>query len=110
VIVSADHGESFEGGVYMHGSDNLTRPQLHVPLIIQTPGQRRGKRVKVTADHTSLAPTILELAGLPRPAYLCGQSLVPWLSGDRDGASQGVAFSQYLWNAKLFDPIQGRFA
>jgi arylsulfatase A-like enzyme len=106
VIVSADHGESFDGGIYMHGNAYLTRPPLHVPLIIRTPGQEQSRRVKVTADHTSLAPTILELAGLSRPATMRGSSLAPWLSGESDGAGEGIAFSQYLWSARLFDPIR----
>jgi hypothetical protein len=74
-------------------------------LIVRTPGQTQGRRVKVTADHTSLAPTIIELAGLQRPAWMTGTSLVPWLSGDRDGAGEGVAFSQFLENASVFHPI-----
>ena len=63
VIVSADHGESFEGGIYRHESPYQTRPVIHVPLIIRTPGQQDGRKVAFTADQTTLAPTILELAG-----------------------------------------------
>ena len=40
VIVSADHGESFEGGVFRHESPYLTRPVLHIPLIIRIPDQQ----------------------------------------------------------------------
>ena len=34
VIVSADHGESFEGGIYQHEHQYMTRPEIHIPLII----------------------------------------------------------------------------
>ncbi|HKD07849.1 MAG TPA: sulfatase [Bryobacteraceae bacterium] len=105
VIVSADHGESFEGGIYMHATPFLTRPQLHVPLMIHTPGQTQGRRIKATADHTSLAPTILDLAGVPCPKWMKGPSLVPWLSEERDGAGEGIAFSQCLQTSSLFRPI-----
>ena len=64
VMFSADHGESFEGGVYQHSSPYQTRPVIHIPLIIRTPGQQDSRTVSVTADQTSLAPTILELAGV----------------------------------------------
>ena len=74
VVVSADHGESFEGGVYQHQTPYLTRPVIHIPLIIRTPGQRDGRTVAVTADQTSLAPTILDLAGQPRRDWMRGQS------------------------------------
>ena len=45
VIVSADHGESFEGGVFQHESPYQTRPVIHVPLIIRTPDQQDGRTV-----------------------------------------------------------------
>ena len=89
VVVSADHGESFEGGVFQHGSPYLTRPMIHIPLIIRTPGQQDSRRVAFTADQTALAPTILELAGQPKPDGMRGQSLAGWLNRDGHGAGEG---------------------
>ncbi len=106
VIVSADHGESFEGGVYQHQTPYLTRPVIHVPLIIHTPGQQDGRTVAFTADQTSLAPTILELAGVPRPDWMRGQSLVPWLNGAATGKENGLAFTQYLERNSIFKPLR----
>jgi arylsulfatase A-like enzyme len=105
VIVSADHGESFEGGVYQHSSPYLTRPVIHVPLIIRTPGQQDSRTVSVTADQTSLAPTILELAGQPKPDWMNGPSLVPWLSPDAQGEGKGLAFTQYFERNSVFKPL-----
>jgi arylsulfatase A-like enzyme len=104
VIVSADHGESFEGGVYTHDSSYQTRPEIHIPLIIRLPGQERGSRVAVTADETSLAPTILDIAGVPRGSWMRGPSLVPWLNSDRGGEGEGLAFTQYLATSSIFKP------
>jgi arylsulfatase A-like enzyme len=106
VIISADHGESFEGGVYQHSSPYLTRPVIHVPLIIKTPGQKEGKAVAVTADQTSLAPTILELAGVPRPASMQGPSLVPWLTEDSPSEEKGIAFCQYFERNSVYRPLR----
>jgi arylsulfatase A-like enzyme len=106
VIVSADHGESFEGGVYQHDSPYLTRPVIHVPLIIRTPDQRDNRSVAVTADQTALAPTILELAGQPKPDWMRGQSLVPWLDRDGQGEVEGLAFCQYLEMNSVFEPLR----
>ena len=106
VILSADHGESFEGGVYQHFSLYLTRPVIHIPLIIRTPGQQGGRTVAFTADQTSLAPTILELAGLPKPNEMRGQSLVAWLNQDSKGEGKGLAFSQYLAKNSVFKPLR----
>jgi arylsulfatase A-like enzyme len=106
VIVSADHGESFEGGVFRHESPYLTRPVIHIPLIIKTPDQQHGRTVEFTADQTALAPTILELAGLPKPDWMHGQSLVTWLNRDPSGAAQGIAFSQFLEKNSVLKPLQ----
>ncbi len=104
VIVSSDHGESFEGGIYQHESQYLTRPVIHIPLIIRTPGQQEGRRVAFTADQTALAPTILELAGQPKPDWMPGQSLARWLNSDGEG--EGLAFCQYLEQNSVFKPLQ----
>jgi arylsulfatase A-like enzyme len=106
VIVSADHGESFEGGVYQHDSPYLTRPVIHVPLIIRTPGQQESRWVAFTADQTALAPTILELAGQPKPDWMRGQSLAGWLDGDGQGKGEGLAFCQYLEKNSAFKPLR----
>ena len=106
VIVSADHGESFEGGVYQHSSPYLTRPVIHIPLIVRTPGQQDSHTVSVTADQTSLAPTILELAGLPKPNWMSGPSLVPWLNTEAQGEGKGLAFTQYFERNSVFKPLR----
>ena len=105
VIVSADHGESFEGGLYGHGARYQTRPEIHIPLIIRMPGQERGSRVALTVDQTMLAPTILDIAGVPRGDWMRGQSLVPWLNRNGEGEGQGLAFTQYLATNSIFKPL-----
>jgi arylsulfatase A-like enzyme len=105
VIVSADHGESFEGGVFQHDSAYQTRPVIHIPLVIRKPGQRETSRVAFTADQTALAPTILELAGQPKPAGMRGQSLAGWLGRDGQGEGEGLAFCQYLETNSVFKPL-----
>jgi arylsulfatase A-like enzyme len=104
VIVSADHGESFEGGIYQHGGRYFTRPVLHIPLIIRTPRQQEGRTVAFVADQTALAPTILGLAGHPKPDWMTGQSLARWLESDSAGEGEGLAFSQYLEINSIFKP------
>ena len=108
VIVSADHGESFEGGVYQHSTPYLTRPVIHVPLVVRTPGQQDGRTVNYTVDQTALAPTILGLAGQPKPNWMSGQSLVPWLEKNGQGDGEGTAFSQYLAKNDIYKPIKRR--
>jgi len=105
VIVSADHGEGFEGGVFRHESPYLTRPTIHIPLIIRTPGQQQGRTVAFTADQTALAPTVLDLAGKVKPDWMHGQSLVPWLTAEKTGGGEGMAFAQFLEKNSVFKPL-----
>lgn len=106
VIVSADHGESFEGGVYQHKSAYQTRPVIHVPLIIRTPGQQEGRTITFTADQTALSPTILELAGQPKPDSMRGESLVPWLTREGHREDEGLAFTQYFERNNVSKPLR----
>jgi arylsulfatase A-like enzyme len=80
VIVSADHGEGFgEHGQYFHGFalwENLVR----VPLFVKGPGMA-PRHVALRRSHIDLAPTILELLGVPADPGFAGKSLVAELTG-----------------------------
>lgn len=106
VILAADHGDSFQGGIYGHANPHLTRPQLHIPFIVRMPGQEQGKRVGITADQTAFAPTILDIAGLSQPQWMRGRSLAPWLNSEAGGEGRGLAFSQDLQTNTVFEPIR----
>jgi arylsulfatase A-like enzyme len=54
---------------------------MRVPLIITGPGIRQGKCNEL-ALNIDLAPTMLELAGLPKDNNMHGRSLVPLLRGE----------------------------
>jgi len=80
LIISADHGEAFgEHGFYKHAFeiwDVLTR----VPLMISGPGIT-PRRVDERRSHLDLAPTILDLMGLPPEPQFMGKSMLPELHG-----------------------------
>jgi arylsulfatase A-like enzyme len=80
VVVFSDHGEQFgEHGLYQHGN-SLYDVLLHVPLILRAPGLvPAGRRVPAVVGLIDVAPTMLELLGLPLPHWTQGRSLVPLL-------------------------------
>lgn len=82
VVVTSDHGEAFgEHGLLEHGL--LYAENLHVPLLLWSPGRvPAGQRLSAQVSSVDVAPTLLELAGLPAPAATEGRSLVPWLRGE----------------------------
>jgi arylsulfatase A-like enzyme len=104
VIVSSDHGESFQGGFLGHGGSQQLRPILHVPLLVHLPGQAVKQEIVVAADQTALAPTILEIAGLGRPGWMDGQSLLG-LSGAAGDNRTSRAFTQFLAPNSSFEPV-----
>lgn len=64
-----------------------------VPMIIRGPGIPHGKVSKIPSTHIDMAPTYLEMAGVPKadwPSFLDGRSLLKEWQGD-ENANCGVA-------------------
>jgi arylsulfatase A-like enzyme len=80
VIVMSDHGEEFlEHGGTSHGR-TLYEESVRVPLILVGPGIPAGLRVAERVSLIDLAPTLLELLGLPKEPRFEGRSLVPLMT------------------------------
>jgi arylsulfatase A-like enzyme len=76
IIITADHGESLgEGGRFLHGL-SLNQEQVHVPLLVSVPWLREPLRVHSLVSLLDVAPTLLDLAGIPVPAQFKGRSLM----------------------------------
>jgi arylsulfatase len=67
IVVVADHGEElWERGALGHGNTDLHAELTHVPLVLHWPeGLPDGLRVPALVGGVDLAPTLLELCGLP---------------------------------------------
>jgi choline-sulfatase len=78
IVVTGDHGEAFgEHGMYRHGYE-LWEELVHVPLIVHVPGVA-PRRQGVRRSAIDLAPTLLQLFGVPLPSgeqRLSGVSLL----------------------------------
>lgn len=82
IVLTADHGESFEKGRRFHGGPHLHQPLIHIPLLIHLPKQRVAARVRTYADQTDIVPTLHDLLGTPMPKGVTGESLKkPMLDG-----------------------------
>jgi arylsulfatase A-like enzyme len=81
VVFISDHGEElFEHGGWEHGK-TLHSEVLDVPLIVRAPGAG-ARTVQRQAQQIDVAPTILDLLGLPVPPVVEGRSLAPWILGN----------------------------
>jgi iduronate 2-sulfatase len=96
VAVMSDHGEEFlEHGYLLH--EALYRESVHVPLILFHPRLLDGERVvEGQVELIGLAPTLLELAGLPVPEQMWAPSLVPYLDGV-DPERDSPTYSEAPW-------------
>jgi N-sulfoglucosamine sulfohydrolase len=81
VAVSGDHGAPG----FPHGKCNLYDFGTSVPLAIRWGGAPGGRVVDDLVSLTDLAPTFLELGGVPVPEAMTGRSLVPLLTSTRSG-------------------------
>jgi arylsulfatase A-like enzyme len=109
VIVTADHGESFEHNWLTHGSPYLYNSLIRVPLLVHLPGQEQGSRIGQVAEQVDLLPTILELIGGQAPIWGEGTSLKTTLEGKQ--IPHRLVFSMTLDPNSSFKPItQGTVA
>ena len=77
VVVVADHGQSLGA----HGEDGhgifLYDETIHVPLLIRLPEEKpTTKQVTAKVRLVDVAPTLLEIAAIPVPSQMQGQSLL----------------------------------
>jgi N-sulfoglucosamine sulfohydrolase len=82
VVISSDHGWSFPRGK-THLYDTGTR----VPLAVRWPSaiEHPGRTVQDFVSLIDLAPTFLELAGVPIPETMTGRSILPLLRATSPG-------------------------
>jgi arylsulfatase A-like enzyme len=81
IVFLSDHGqELFEHGHLDHGAPYEF--VLRVPLVVSDPRRPSAPRtVSEMVETIDVAPTILELAGVPADAAMAGRSLLPFLDG-----------------------------
>lgn len=90
ILLTADHGESLgeHGFFFQHGQSVL--PELvRVPLIVVAPGIE-SRRIPELVSHVDIAPTLLDLAGLPALPDPSGFSLAPLMVGGARPVSREV--------------------
>lgn len=108
VVYVSDHGA-------MNGEHNRVTKgfmwdgSARAPVIIRASNVPAGSRIDRIFDHTSIMPTILELAGIPVPDNVQGRSLVPLIRGNEQGwddVAYSVLFDKMIRrdDYKLVDP------
>lgn len=94
VFYSADNGW-YLGDLGLYDKRFMYEPGLRVPLLASGPGIRAGITPTSLVANIDLAPTFLDLAGLPVPASMQGRSLVPLLHGQTPGDWRTAVYYRY---------------
>jgi len=94
IIFTTDHGMPFPGA-----KATLYDRGLGVTLILRGPEPFGGGRViDALVSHIDIYPTVCELLGIARPAFLEGVSLLPLLWGHTPSVREEV-FAGSTWHA-----------
>lgn len=97
-VFLADHGEDlYDHNGYLYHACSVYQSGLHVPFGIAAPGILPGGiRVRQPVELVDVAPTLLELTGLPPLEESHGVSLLPYMERQGRGGGAGrPAFSEY---------------
>lgn len=72
VVLTSDHGEMFERGIWGHWTPVLYQPVIKVPLMIFEPEQKSRRDIYANSSAIDLLPTLL---------HVTGQQAVDWSEG-----------------------------
>jgi arylsulfatase A-like enzyme len=96
LVVTTDHGFLLgEHDFWAKNRMNMYQEIVHIPLFVHDPRQQgAGERRRALTQTIDLAPTFLDLFGVPAPPEMQGRSLLPLLQADRD-LRKGVIFGYF---------------
>lgn len=106
VIVTSDHGELFERGIWEHITPVLFQPLIHIPLIVSTPGQQARRDVHALTSCVDILPTLLQVAGVTKPAWCEGVPLP--LMGDQEAPTDRAVYCLDAKGSSRFGPLAKR--
>jgi len=81
VIYTTDNGW-YMGDLGLYDKRFMYEPGLRTPLLARGPGIKPGIAPEQFVANIDLAPTFLDLAGVPVPEWMQGRSLAPLLRGE----------------------------
>jgi arylsulfatase A-like enzyme len=95
VIYSSDQG-FFLGEHGWYDKRWMFEESLQMPFIIRWPGQvQAGSRPLQLIQNIDYAPTFLDMAGLPIPEDIQGESIVPVLKGNTGDWRNAIYYAYY---------------
>jgi arylsulfatase A-like enzyme len=104
LIIGSDHGEELDDHGMWFDHHGLYDTNVRVPLLLWHPGRLpQGQCVTGQISMLDVAPTVLELAGMPElPARegMQGRSLLPVMRGEVSGTWDAIYCTECTWMRK----------
>ncbi|MDE3105217.1 MAG: sulfatase [Acidobacteriota bacterium] len=86
ILLSSDHG-FFLGEHHFYDKRLMYEPSIRVPMVLRYPGKvPAGTHSSELVLNVDIAPTLLDLAGLPIPPQMQGRSMLALAEGKPDPA------------------------
>ncbi len=79
IVLASDHGEAFGENQSEGHARHVLTSVLEVPLVLRMPFEMEAVRIPTQVRNIDIAPTLLELAGVPVPDSFEGESLLELL-------------------------------
>jgi arylsulfatase A-like enzyme len=95
LFFTADHGLAV-GRHGLLGKQNQYDHSIRVPLIITGPDIPKGKRVSADVYLQDIMATTLDLAGIPKPAYVEFHSLLELARGEASQSPYPAIYGAYV--------------
>lgn len=96
VIYMGDNGFSW-GEHGLIDKRHFYEESVKVPLLVRCPEIfKGGEPINNMVQNVDIAPTILECAGVEKPEYMPGKSMIQLLKGNADGWRDKI-FYEYFW-------------
>ncbi|MEM7385613.1 MAG: sulfatase [Verrucomicrobiota bacterium] len=109
VVFMGDNGY-YQGNRGFAGKWSHYEDSLRVPMIIKdprVPAEKRGRKETAMALNLDVAATLLDLADLEAPANYQGQSLLPYVRGERPAKWRKDFFCEHLFDNKDIPKYEG---
>ena len=108
ILHSSDHGY-FLGEWRMFDKRLMHEPSIRVPMMVRYPRRIAAETVRdgMVLD-IDIAPTLLDLAGVPVPAHMQGKSMLPQAKSAHAEARKEWYYEYYEWpNPEAVRPCRG---
>ncbi|MGV3532099.1 MAG: sulfatase-like hydrolase/transferase [Chthoniobacteraceae bacterium] len=105
IVLWGDHGWHLGDHGLWSKHDNYEEA-TRSPLLIAAPGKKSGQKTGALVEFVDIYPTLCDLAGIPQPPHLQGESLVPLLD-DSSAKGRAAAFQVFPRGTRETGPMLG---